>query len=310
MRKPFVLAFVLLIFVSVAKGTAQDHPMRIEDFARGFDRGALARDAMRAGLQGSMVRVARCGTRPVSVEERAKVDAVLKATATAGDAAPAADKRRIGVYVHVIHKKNGKGDVSETDVEEQIAVLNAAFRNRGFRFVLKEISRTARNKWFKKCSQFKVEDKIKRALARNPELDDTALDVYLCDTDDFLGYAWFPWDWPKEHFRHGVVALYSTLPNGSAVPYHLGNTVVHEVGHWLGLYHTFQGGCAERGDRVAGTPGEQRPAFGCPVGRDTCPAEGDDPVDNFMDYSDDECMEHFTRGQGQRMKDSYRAFLR
>ena len=88
-------------------------------------------------------------------------------------------------------------------------------------------------------------------------------------------------------------------------PYDLGMTAVHEIGHWSGLYHTFQGGCDAPGDDVTDTAYEENAATGCPLKRPSaCPDETRfDPVENYMDYSDDACMKHFTPMQYQRMKD-------
>jgi hypothetical protein len=76
----------------------------------------------------------------------------------------------------------------------------------------------------------------------------------------------------------------------------------------MGLYHTFQGGCSRAGDNVADTASERSPAYGCPIGADSCRGGDVDPIHNFMDYSDDACMDHFTPGQDERMDSSYSAY--
>jgi len=77
--------------------------------------------------------------------------------------------------------------------------------------------------------------------------------------------------------------------------------------HWLGLYHTFEGGCSAQGDKISDTPQEAQPNFGCKPSdnRNTCPTDaGNDPINNFMDYSDDVCLYQFTAGQATSMKDN------
>jgi hypothetical protein len=91
--------------------------------------------------------------------------------------------------------------------------------------------------------------------------------------------------------------------------YAQGDTGTHEVGHWMGLFHTFQGGCTSPNDGVADTPQVAQPNYGCPGVVDSCPKDpGNDDTKNFMDYVDDKCMNEFTSGQFTRIASQMSAY--
>jgi hypothetical protein len=206
----------------------------------------------------------------------------------------------INVYWHSITNSSGQGAPTTAQINEQMAVLNAAFASSGFSFNLVSVSTTANNTWYTCGPGTSCETQMKTAL-RQGSADD--LNIYSSNPGGgLLGWATFPSNYAAQPVQDGVVVLAASLPGGSAAPYNLGDTATHEVGHWLGLFHTFQGGCRNLNDRVSDTPAEASPAFGCPVGRDSCTNKpGLDPITNFMDYTDDACMNTFSTGQDSRM---------
>jgi hypothetical protein len=245
---------------------------------------------------------ARCATKDHDNIRQAEVDdEVARFTEENGAFEAAAVGVTINVYFHVINKGTGiaNGDISSTMINQQISVLNNAWAPYGYSFVLAGTTRTTNATWYTMGYGSQAEAQAKAAL-RQGSADD--LNIYSANLGGgLLGWATFPSSYQSRPTDDGVVVLFSSLPGGSAAPYNLGDTGTHEVGHWLGLYHTFQGGCNKKNDQVADTPPERSAAFGCPVGRDTCRGGGVDPIRNFMDYTDDACMNTFSGGQGARM---------
>ncbi|XXX74959.1 zinc metalloprotease [Sorangium sp. So ce134] len=248
-----------------------------------------------------------CATVELSEAERETVDRFVRSRVAAGFTAETAV--RIPVHVHVINKGAGisNGDVPQSMIDAQIAVLNDAYATTRFQFDLASVDRTTNSSWYTMRLGSSAERQAKRALRQGgPD----HLNLYTANPGGgLLGWATFPSSYSANPTDDGVVVLYSSLPGGSAAPYNQGDTGTHEIGHWLGLYHTFQGGCNKANDGVDDTAAERSAAYGCPMGRDTCANAGVDPITNFMDYTDDACMNSFTAGQTARMSafwDTYR----
>jgi hypothetical protein len=255
----------------------------------------------------------RCGTRLPSDQE---IQQIEQRIAHARGGPTAVD---VPVWVHVISKGPGfaNGELDEQMIRAQIRVLDESYvgrtggANSGFGFTLAGITRTTNPVWFEQMVfDTDVELEAKQALRRGgPE----TLNIYTVDGGPYLGWSYFPsiLTDPRYAALDGVVVDWRSLPGGTFDIYSEGDTATHEVGHWLALYHTFDGACSIKGDYVADTPAEFSPAFYCPVGRDSCsqpPCPGLDPIENFMDYTQDSCMHVFTAGQADRMKAAWAAY--
>lgn len=222
-----------------------------------------------------------------------------------------AEPVEVALVWQVIVRDDGSGGPTNRQVERQLTVLNRGFAGSTspdaaetrFSFVTQEIVRTRNSDWYRWGED--DDGPAKRALRQGGK---ATLNIYVTRlSDGLLGYATYP---GGDLTSDGVVLLNESLPGGDAAPFNRGDTATHEVGHWLGLAHTFDNGCRRPGDRVADTPAQ---ADGDNVGEcdpslDTCNQPGTDPVRNFMNYTDDLCIDQFTPGQATRMSEQWDAF--
>ena len=202
----------------------------------------------------------------------------------------------------------GNGDVTDSQITQQISVLNASFGGQkspeasdtGLTFTLAGIDRFNNTNWHRDKQSTTYRSQTRQG-GKN------ALNIWLVNFS-YLGIATFPWDYASQPNIDGIRVQYTSLPGGSATNYNLGETATHEAGHWFGLYHTFQGGCTTTNDQVSDTPAQSSSTSGCPAGRDSCSLPGLDPIHNYMDYSYDSCYNQFTAGQTSRMSQMWTAY--
>jgi len=220
----------------------------------------------------------------------------------------------IPVIFHVIYRTESE-NISDAQINSQIAALNEDFNlknpgrnsipgefqsvesNIGVNFVLDRVVRVLNNK----KRSWRPDDSMKFSSqggsdAISPEY---YLNIWVVNNmpyngGNILGYAQFPGgDWATD----GIVLDYRFTGNTS---YSTGRTATHEIGHWMNLRHIWGDGGCSQDDFVADTPDSDRYNSGCP----TYPivhCGSNDMTMNFMDYSNDPCLNMFTIGQKDRM---------
>lgn len=254
----------------------------------------------------------RAATRCVSPAGHAAAEAGVSHGATAR---LATDDLRFVVPVHAhVLRSATQGGIPQWRIRRQVERVNRAYAGAQsvasatapFTFRVVSFGVTVNRNWYRMSEGTIAERNAKRALHRGgPD----HLNLYFAKSPtEVLGWATPPSAYRYQPFMDGVVVQRRTLPGGSRGPYSTGDAAVHEIGHWLGLLHTFTGRCGTRGDLVADTPAQARPSYRCQVRRDTCTAPGRDPVRNFMGYAHDDCMNRFTSGQVSRMTGSWLAY--
>jgi len=266
----------------------------------------------------------RCGTADLtgSVQALSSGDCPANSTTINPNYDPAGHALyRIPVVVHVITSSSGEGAISDAMIQSQIDILNEDFQalsgspgqfgtNTGISFHLAThdpagnptngITRTVNDSWFHDTGDYYG------PLAWDPE---NYLNFYTIELSNGLGFALRIPQLASPSLYDGITIHWAAFGRNAPIgpPFNQGRTATHQVGHHLGLRHTFLGSCVgpnapcyTSGDFLCDTEPEALPTRGCPSSRDSCSTP--DPFHNYMDYTDDVCMQEFTPEQANRMR--------
>ncbi|TFK18190.1 hypothetical protein FA15DRAFT_710101 [Coprinopsis marcescibilis] len=235
----------------------------------------------------------------------------------------------VNFYIIMANETVGGGYVSDQQIEAQMEVMNAAFSPAGISWQHISTKRVINPLWFHNVGVDQTDAGIQLEMEMKASFstgDPDVLDVYSTGLGmgNLLGYVrLLPWRYSEDPILaenraglDGAIITWLSFPNGPLPQYFLGYNLVHEVGHWAGLAHTFNsvegpGTCEGPGDYVSDTPVQAYaahltldPAGGVCLAYDTCADQpGIDPINNFMDYAPEPCKTEFTPGQIARMRD-------
>ena len=198
------------------------------------------------------------------------------------------------VAFHVIHASDGTGNISDQAIYDQFEWLNLAYEPHNIFFTVDTIDRTENDEWFNNWDGQEAWAGMSQ-LAIDPYhyLNAYSANLYL---DGSNGWAYMGQGFGASDYRQSINLAYQVVQYGH-------DTATHEVGHHLGLSHTFQNDCDVINDGVDDTPAMHYDGtYTCNEMQDTCPdLEGFDPVRNYMNYASQACRDNFTQGQDDLM---------